>query len=168
MHSEKDGGCVIVFVFCFVLTYHTFDSKNGIYTLNGFYTLGGNVAHILYSRWRHHMEAFSALLAICAGNSPVPGKFPAQRPVTQSFDVFFYLRLNKQLSKQPWGWWFETLSHPLWRHRNVSPGLLLRSSLRSSWYAQIGKHGRSLNATLKWNSFFCEYHTSLVRSVIQK
>ena len=27
------------------------------------------------------------------------GEFPAQRPVTQSFDVFFDLRLNKRLSK---------------------------------------------------------------------
>ena len=44
--------------------------------------------------WRHQMETFSALLAICAGNSPVPGEFPAQRPVTRSFDVFFDLRLN--------------------------------------------------------------------------
>ena len=56
------------------------------------------------------METFSALLAICAGNSPVPGEFPAQRPVTRSFEVFFDLRLNKRLSKQSWGWWFETLS----------------------------------------------------------
>ena len=39
------------------------------------------------------METFSALLAICAGNSPVPGEFPAQRPVTRSFDVFCDLRL---------------------------------------------------------------------------
>ena len=44
------------------------------------------------------METFSALLAICAGNSPVTGELPAQRPVTRSFDVFFDLRLNKQLS----------------------------------------------------------------------
>ena len=64
------------------------------------------------------METFSALLAICAGNSPVPGEFPAQRPVTRSFHVFFDLRLNKPLSKQSWGWWFETLSRPLWRHCN--------------------------------------------------
>ena len=42
------------------------------------------------------METFSALLDICAGNSPVPGEFPAQRPVTRSFDVFFDLRLNKR------------------------------------------------------------------------
>ena len=65
------------------------------------------------------METFSALLAISAGNSPVPGEFPAQRPVRQSFDVFFDLRPNKRLSKQWWGWWFETLPSPLWRHCNV-------------------------------------------------
>ena len=44
------------------------------------------------------METFSALLAICAGNSPVYGEFPAQRPVTRSFDVFSDVRPNKQLS----------------------------------------------------------------------
>ena len=45
------------------------------------------------------METFSALLAICAGNSPVPGQFPAQRPVTRSFDDFFDLCLNKRLGE---------------------------------------------------------------------
>ena len=40
------------------------------------------------------MEAFSALLAICAGNSPVADEFPAQKPVTRSFDAFFDLRQN--------------------------------------------------------------------------
>ena len=68
--------------------------------------------------WRHQMETFSALLAICAGNSPVPGEFPTQRPVMRSFDVYFDLSPNKRLSKQLWGWWFETQSRPLWRHRN--------------------------------------------------
>ena len=48
------------------------------------------------------------------------GEFTTQRPVTRSFDVFFDLRLNKRLSKQSWGWWFETLSCPLWRHCNDS------------------------------------------------
>ena len=33
------------------------------------------------------------------GEFTVPGEFPAQRPVTQSFDVFFDLRRNKRLSK---------------------------------------------------------------------
>ena len=69
--------------------------------------------------WRHEMEAFSALLAICAGNSPVPGEFHTQRPVTRSFDVYFDLRLNKRLCKQWRGWWFETLLCPLWRHSNA-------------------------------------------------
>ena len=72
-----------------------------------------------FSWWRHQMETFSALLAICAGNSPVPGEFRAQRPVTRSFDVFFDLSPNKRLSKQWWGWWFKTQSWPLWRHRDV-------------------------------------------------
>ena len=69
--------------------------------------------------WRHQMETFSAILAICAGNSPVTGEFPPQRPATRSSDVFFDLRLNKRLSKQSGGWWFETPSSPLWRHRNA-------------------------------------------------
>ena len=46
--------------------------------------------------WRHQMETFSALLAICARNSPVHGEFHAQRPVTRSFDVFFDMRPNKR------------------------------------------------------------------------
>ena len=48
-----------------------------------------------------------------------PGELPTQRPVTRSFDVFFHLRLNKRLSKQPWGWWFEMPSWSLWRQCNV-------------------------------------------------
>ena len=64
------------------------------------------------------MEIFSALLVLCAGNSPVTGEYPAQRPVTRSFDIAFDLRLNKRLSKQSWGWWFETPSWSLWRHRH--------------------------------------------------
>ena len=71
------------------------------------------------SWWCHEMETFSALLAICAGNSPVIGEFSAQRPATRSFDVFFDLRLHIRLSKQSWGWWFETLSRPLWRLCNA-------------------------------------------------
>ena len=60
-------------------------------------------------------------LAICAGNSPVTGEFPAQRPVTQSFDVYFDLRLNKRSGKRSWGWWFETPSRSLWCHCHDRP-----------------------------------------------
>ena len=62
------------------------------------------------------MERFSTLLVLCAGNSPVTGEFPTQRPVTRSFDVFFDLRLNIRLSKPSWDWWLETPSCSLWRH----------------------------------------------------
>ena len=72
-----------------------------------------------YTWWRHQMEPFSALPAIYAGNSPVTGEFPTQRPVTRIFDAFFGLRLNKRLRKQSWGWWFETPSRQLWRHCNA-------------------------------------------------
>ena len=58
--------------------------------------------------WCHQMETFSALL--------ITIEFPTQRPVTQSFDVFFDLRLNQQLSKQWKRWWFEMPLHSLWRH----------------------------------------------------
>ena len=68
--------------------------------------------------WCHQMETFSVLLAICAGNSPVTGEFPSQRPVMRSFGVFFDLRLNNRLSKQSCRRWFETPSRSLWRHRN--------------------------------------------------
>ena len=49
---------------------------------------------------------------------PVTGEFPSQRPATRSFDVFFDLRLNKPLSKQSRGWWFETPSRSSLRHCN--------------------------------------------------
>ena len=112
--------------------------------------------------WHHQLGTFSAFLAFCAGNSPATSEFPAQRPVTRSFDVFFDLRLNKPLSKQSWGWWFETLSGSLWRHCNVivpcEVGQLLAESatkkiiprvavddfLNPSWLKKI-IHGHSRN-----------------------
>ena len=69
--------------------------------------------------WRHQIKAFSVLLALCAGNWLVAGEFPSQRPVTWSFDVFFYLCLNKPLSKQSTRRWFEMPSRSLWCHCNV-------------------------------------------------
>ena len=76
----------------------------------------------------------SALLAICAGNLPVPDELPAQRPVTRSFDVFFDLRLHKRLSKQSWDWWFETPSRSLWCHRHVMPWLFALLGHKQLWH----------------------------------
>ena len=83
------------------------------------------------------MEIFSTLQPLCADNSPVACEFPAQRPVTLSFDVFYDLCLNKWLSKQSWGWWFEMPTHSLWLHyneknnMNTVPALL---SFVAVWY----------------------------------
>ena len=98
------------------------------------------------------METFSALLAICAGNSPVTGEFPTQRPVAQSYDVFFDLRRNKRLSKQRRGWWFETPSRPLWRHSNGG----WDSTLILSQALDANKHGildfyRPIGGTMQSN-----------------
>ena len=58
---------------------------------------------VMYILIFHHDDVIKwnifALLALCVGNSPVTGEFPSQRPVTRSFDVFFDLCLNQQMSK---------------------------------------------------------------------
>ena len=79
-----------------------------------------------------------------------PGEFAAQRPVTRSLDVFFDLRLNNRLSKQPWGWWFETPSWSLWRHCNVpcaTDKLPVTPATREIHHIPSGQqHGK-----LEWN-----------------
>ena len=87
--------------------------------------------------WRNQMETFSALLTLCAGNSPVTDEFPAQRPVTRSYDVFCDLCLNKRLSKQSWGWWFETPPRSLWHLCNAMNVCKLLKY--DSWQPQFGK-----------------------------
>ena len=52
---------------------------------------GNWLGHVTHTWLRHQMEAFSALLALYAGNSPVTGEFPSQGPATRSFDLFFDL-----------------------------------------------------------------------------
>ena len=90
----------------------------------------GVMKNVLGAWWRHQMETFSALLALCVGNSPVTGEFPSQRPVAHSVDVFFDLRLNKGLNKQSRRWWFETPSRSLWRHSN---GKCAKHCILSYW-----------------------------------
>ena len=111
--------------------------------------------------WRHKMETFSALLALCAGNSPVAGEFPAERPVTRSFYDFFNLHLNKRLSKQSWGWWFEMPSCPLWRHCNDSSKSVCRIQMfHKKWidvsqvyhiiYSKVGRHTCKIFSFHSW------------------
>ena len=109
------------------------------------------------SWWRHQMETFSALLAICAGNSPVSGEFPAQRPVKRSFDVFLDLRLNERLSKHSWGWWLETPWCPLWRHSNV----ILSTNIAMSYVTHSVYHNDNPAPYLSWN-IICHVKTKHV------
>ena len=99
--------CFVVKQSCIIVT------MKWPWLMMGSYSHGDNT-----SWWHHQMEAFSALLALCAGNSPVLGEFPAQNQWRGALMSFFFIR-NKRLSKQSWGWWFETPSRPLWRHCNV-------------------------------------------------
>ena len=81
---------------------------------------------------------FRVTVPLC-GEFTGPGEFPAQRSVTRSFDVFFDLRLNKRLNKQPWGWWFETPSWSLWRQCNekIDARLYLLPAVLMSVYYQM-------------------------------
>ena len=91
------------------------------------------------------METFSALLAICAGNSPATGEFPSQRPVTRSFDVFHYLRLNKRLSNN-------REARDLRRYR-AQYGVIVMCVSICLWVKAIGIYKRivyTLWATLKY------------------
>ena len=77
---------------------------------------------------------------------------PSQRPVTRSFDVFFDLRLNPHLSKQWRRRWFETPSHPLWRHCNFVANLVISLDIDTSilWISDgWAVEERSLNLSNK-------------------
>ena len=93
--------------------------------------------------WRHQMNRVTGLLC---GEFTGDRWIPRTRPVTRSFDVFIDVRLYKRLSKQSWGWWFETPSHPIWRHCNdvVYYELTLRVS---------------------WKFFFVKVSISMIKSV---
>ena len=81
------------------------------------------------------------------------GEFTGPRwiPRTKARDaeLFFDLRLKKPLSKQWTGWWFETLSRPLWRHCNVCTKFH-----SSGWRLKIPAF------YLIWNTGNCKQHIS--------
>ena len=63
-------------------------------------------------------EYFLHNMVLCERNPPVTGGFPSQRPVKRSLIIFFDVRLNKRLSKQPRRRWFEPPWRLLWHHCN--------------------------------------------------
>ena len=94
LHPQSLCSFILFFGVCLIL-WHCLSAVNMMTSSNG--------------------NIFRVTSPLC-GEFTGPGEVPTQRPVTRSFDVFFDLCLNKRLNKQPWGWWFETLSWSLWRH----------------------------------------------------
>ena len=91
--------------------------------------------------WRHQIETFSVLLALCEWNPQASGGVPSQRPMTRKFDVFFDLNPNKRLIKQPSRRWFETPSRSLWRrcHETAPTACIVRRCnhpfILSEWFS---------------------------------
>ena len=106
----------------FIISMELFSMSNKWVTKTSTYFMG----YIIWLKTKRHPHMMTSLNGnifrvtgpLC-GEFTDPGEFPTQRPVTWSFDVFFDLRLNTRLSKQPWGWWFETPSWSLWRQCNA-------------------------------------------------
>ena len=88
------------------------------------------------------METFSMLLAIGAGNSPVPGEFPAQRPGMQSFDVFFDLRLKNN------GWVNNREAGDLRRQRAHNDVTVIRKAMKNNWLYEFQSNRDQLNQHL--------------------
>ena len=114
MASGYAGTCRSIHcIFCCIVRKYPWDNHVTYSTCTGFmFSSLWQVDHDDVIKWKH----FPHYWPLCG---EFPGEFPAQRPVMRSFDVFFDLRPNKQLSKQSWGWWFEKPSCPFWRPCNV-------------------------------------------------
>ena len=94
-----------------ISTYHQHAQQGGWWT--GRQHVGTKCLMIMMTSSNGNISCVSGLLW-----GEFPGEFPPQKPVTRSFDGYFDPRPSKWLSKQSWGWWFETPSRLLWRHRN--------------------------------------------------
>ena len=97
------------------------------------------------SWWRHQMETFSALLVLCARNSPVTGEFPPQRPVTRSFDVFFICAWIN-------GWVNNREAGDLRRHRAHYD-----VNVMSQWWKATDIHVRSRGFHIAWDLTWNSY-----------
>ena len=83
-------------------------------------------------KWKHFLSHWTFVRGI--HRSPVTSPHKGKWRGALMFLVD--LRLNKRLSKQSWGWWFETPSRSLWRHSNDTRKM---SRLSKGWY--INKSG---------------------------
>ena len=79
----------------------------------GFQTIHDDVI-----KWKHFPSYWPFVRGIhrSSVNSPRKGQWRG------TLMFLFDLHPNTRLSKQSWGWWFETLSCSLWRHCNARSG----------------------------------------------
>ena len=97
----------------------------------------GNISHkIDVSWWRHQMVTFSALLALCVGNSPVAGEFPSQRPVTRGFGVSLICALIS-------GWVNNREAGDLRRHRAHYELIVMCTPVKATIFS-------CMDLTLRW------------------
>ena len=94
---------------------------------------------------------------------PLWGKSNGHRwiPLTKASDVFFYLRLNKRLSKQSRRRWFETPLRPLWRRCNANGdvwSLLLHLDFETHITPSWATYGASLAINLDTNYKTCRHY----------
>ena len=96
--SKTSSKYILVMIYIYIYIYIYMPFKFSVSRIKHF---PYHMARHPETSWRpHQMKTCYASLALCEGNSSVNGGFPSQRPVTRSVDIFFYLRLNKRLSKQ--------------------------------------------------------------------
>ena len=91
----------------------------------------------LISWWRHQMENIFCITGHLCWEFPGPWWIPGTKASDSELWYFIDLRRNKLLSKQSWGWWFETPSRPLWRHRNVKPITDRTTTLWTTWCIKL-------------------------------
>ena len=94
------------------------------------------------------METFSALLTLCAGDSPVTGEFPAQMPVTRSFDFFFDLRINGWVNNHEAG--VLRRNHAHYDVIVITSQVCNRSSLVNIQVNRLPSHVELSQKTVKW------------------
>ena len=101
------------------------------------------------SWWRHQIETFSALLAICAGNSPVPvnSLHKGQWRGALMFSLIC-VWINGWANNREAGD-LRRPSRPLWRHRNVSQNLSFEWPCVHPYCVD-----RSIDSTLPWSDLW--------------
>ena len=80
--------------------------------------------------WGHQIETFSALLAICAGNSPVTGEFPSESPETFSLICAWindWLNNRDEISGKP----------PHFKHSETSPFSFLTTNSKIKYFSSV-------------------------------